>query len=324
MPTITVYRDRQFYVIDNGSRKDFIPEGRIAFRVDTPTTLTAYISPFHKSTIVWVGDAVDILDKDGDPYSTDSLAVINALNIGVDVNLQDQHSEVVDTFFLESISPFTLASDTVASTVSTLEYDFEATAGHGLIVGSELILLDIIADHESYMCVQAVDVNTITVDRPMDSVYPAATTLCQIVNSEMAVDGSATERIFTVRSGVQPTDIVRLVLTILDGSAMDDGKFGGITALTRGFNLRVIDGVQENIFNLKSNGEIKQFCYDVNYSSKAAQGSYGLSARMSFGGQSKHGVTIRLSGSDRLQWIVQDDLTGLTSLRVSAQGHKVV
>ena len=76
------------------------------------------------------------------------------------------------------------------------------------------------------------------------------------------------------------------------------------------------------IFCFKSNQEIKQFCYDVAYSDKAPAGSFGLVARISFGGQSKHGVVLRISDDDVIQWVVQDDLTELTSLKVSVQGHE--
>jgi hypothetical protein len=163
----------------------------------------------------------------------------------------------------------------------------------------------------------------ITLDRPIDFAFAAATTLGRIVISNMAVDGSSTEQIFTVRAGAVPFDITRIIVQMVHAAAGDDGKFGGITAISRGLVMRVVDGVQKTIFNWKTNGDIRNFCFDLSYSDKAPGGENGTGARITFGGQAKHGVVIRLSGDDALQFIVQDNLTALTSLKIVAQGHEV-
>jgi len=323
MATITVYREKQFYVVDDGSKTSFIPEDRISFVVDTPTTLAVYISPFHTSTITWNGLASEIVNKNGASYGTDSLDVIDALNVGVDVNIQDQITPPLDTYFLQSISNFSLLSDTIASTATVLEYNFTAVAAHGIAIGNEIILIDVADDREFYGTVINVVGDVITMDRPLDHAYASATTLGRIVTSEMAVEGSlATPQIYTVRGGTEPADVVRMLITMLDGSSMDDGKFGGITALTNGLVFRVVDGYQKTIFNFKTNQDLRQFCYDVNYASKAAAGSYGLSSRLTFGGQHTHGVVLRVDNTSIIQWVVQDDLTGLDSLKIAAQGSQ--
>jgi hypothetical protein len=104
---------------------------------------------------------------------------------------------------------------------------------------------------------------------------------------------------------------------------MDDSRFGGLPALTRGLVFRIVNGFQRTIFCFKTNQDIKQFCYDVNYSSRAPSGYFGFSSRITFGGQSKHGVVLRLGAGDVLQWVVQDDLTGLDTLKIAAEGHEV-
>jgi hypothetical protein len=245
-------------------------------------------------------------------------------NGGLCVNVQDQTSEPVDSFFNQSVSNFTLAEDTGKSTVDTLVYTFTATSGHGISIGNELLLLDVAADR-SFQC-EAVDVvgDVITVDRPIDHIFTASGTLGRIVTSEMAVVGSlASPQIFTFRAGVNPVDVTRLLLTGLDDSSMDFSKFLGIPALTNGLVLRVCNGFQKTIFNFKTNRDIAQFCYDVNLEARAPSGQFGFSARITFGGQDKHGVVIRLSGTSVLQWVVQDDLSGLISFAGSVQGHQV-
>jgi len=250
--------------------------------------------------------------------------VPNLTNGGADVNIQDQHTPSVDTYFLKELSGFTVAVDTPLSTLTTLYYDFVATAGHGIITGDELLLIDIADDRVFYCEVLNVVTNTITIDRPFDNSFPAATSLGRVVTSNMNVNGAVTPQIFTIRGGaIVEHDMTRFFLTMLSSNSMDDGKFGSLTKLTRGLVLRIINGTQVVIFNFKTNNDIKQFCYDLTYSDKAPAGQFGLSSRMSFAGQDKHGVTLRISGLDAIQWIVQDDLTGLLSLKASGQGHHV-
>lgn len=249
-------------------------------------------------------------------------------NGALPVNIQDQNTPTIDSYFLQSISNFTLASPTVASgiTQGSLVYDFTATTGHGLANGDEILLLDTASNTDFYATVILVSTDTITLDRPIEFLFPTATTLGRIVTSEMAVNGAITEQIFTVRAGVVPFDITRIIMQMTHATAGDDGKFGGITAITRGIVFRIVDlsePHQESIFNFKTNGEIRAFCYDVAYSDKAPGGENGTGARLSFAGQDKHGVTLRISGSDVLQWVIQDDLTGLSSFKVVAQGHEV-
>jgi hypothetical protein len=244
-------------------------------------------------------------------------------NGAVPVNVQDQASPPIDSLFAQSQSLFSLAADTTASTISTLYYKFTAAPGHGIISGEEIILLDEAADRSFIASVISVVVDDIEVDRPIDHVFPSATTLGRVILTNLNVDGSITPQIFSARAGQNPSDFVRFLITMTDDSSMDDSRFGGLPALTRGLVFRIVNGFQRTIFCFKTNQEIKQFCYDVEYSSRAPAGFFGLSSRITFGGQSKHGVVLRIGAGDVLQWVVQDDLTGLDTIRISAQGHEV-
>ena len=243
-------------------------------------------------------------------------------NAAVPVNIQDQVTPPVDSFFLQQLATFQLAADTVASTTTVLSYTFTAVAGHGLVATDEILLLDVAVDRSFYAVVTNVAVNTITVDRPIDHVFPAPG-LNQKVTSEMAVNGSVTPQRFAIQVGTMPIDLTRVIISIVDDVSMDTSKFGDLPALSNGFVFRIVNSYQKTIFNFKTNGDIAQFCYDVNYADKAPAGEFGLTARITFAGQDKHGVVIRLSGQDQAQWIVQDDLTGLLSLKVALQGHEI-
>jgi hypothetical protein len=261
----------------------------------------------------------DITDANPVPISIQQ--PIDSLSGGVEISVQDQTTPPLDALFAQEVSSFTLASDTTASTITTLEYDFEATAGHGIIVGDELILLDVVGNRSLQAQATAVVGDTITLDRPIDHVYPAAISLGRVTTTNMAVDGSTTPQIFTLRAGSVPVDVVRYLITMLSANSMDDGKFGSLAALTNGLVLRIVNGFQKTIFCFKTNGEIKQFCYDLQYASKSAAGTNGLSARITFAGQDKHGVAMRISTGDVIQWVVQDDLTGMLNIQCSVQGH---
>jgi hypothetical protein len=239
---------------------------------------------------------------------------------------QDQTSQPLDAYFAQSVSNFTLSADTGVSGILPVSfvYSFEATAGHAIVVGNEILLLDVANDRSFYATVIAVAVNTITVDRPIDHNFPALTSLGRRVLTNMNVDGSATPQTFSIRAGATETDITRILITITDAAAMDDGKFGSIAGgLARGLVFRIVNSYQKTIFCFKTNGEIKNFCYDGAYtpSTLGPSGAESFSARITFAGPSKHGVALRIGAGDVLQIVVQDNLTTLDSIKVVAQGH---
>lgn len=230
----------------------------------------------------------------------------------------------LDALFAMSISNFTIASVVTPSTIDTLRYNFTATAGHGIAIGNELLLLDVVADWSLQCVALNVVTNLITIDRPIDHAF-AAGSLGRIVTTNMVVDGSVTPKIFTVRAGAIPVEATRFMLTMTSTSPMDDARFGGIDALTRGLVFRIVNGFQKTVFCFKSNQEIKQFCFDVDYSDKAPAGSNGLVARLTFNGEHTHDDVLRFKDTDALQWVVQDNLTvggDLTTLVASAQGRE--
>jgi hypothetical protein len=277
------------------------------------------VKVFYKASLNAASAELEIhaLAHDSVPWSGPDLED----NGGSPVNVQDQSTPPLDAYFAQSISNFTLSADTVAGTVTTVPRTFEATAGHGIILGDEVILLDVAADRALQAVVTGVAVNTIEIDRPLDHVFPAATALGRIVTSEMAVNGAVTPQIFSIRAGENPTDLVRFIITMLDDTAMDLARFGGIPALSNGLVLRIINGFQKTIFNFKTNRDIKQFCYDLDFDPKAPAGQFGLAARITFGGQDKHGVVLRIATGDVVQWVVQDDLTAMDSLKIATMGH---
>ena len=251
--------------------------------------------------------------------------VANKILSGVDVNIQDQHTPPIDSLFLRKLTPFTLSADTVASgkPAASLVYNINVTSGHGLVAGSELLLLDVVSERDFYAVVISSTATAAVLDRPIDHLFPAATTLGRIVSSNMNVNGSVTPVEFSLRAGTIPRDITRIIFTFTGTTIMDDGLFGSITALTRGLVFRIVNSYQRTIFCFKTNGDVKLMAYDGDYGTgiSGPNGTDSFSSRITFGGQTKHGVVLRISTGDVLQIVVQDDLRAMSSCRVSAQGH---
>ena len=113
------------------------------------------------------------------------------------------------------------------------------------------------------------------------------------------------------------------MVSMVCASLVDLSTFGDLTALTEGIVLRKVDGDYRNIWNVKTNNDFSNLAFDLKIYEKTnpAQGIDGLSCRYSFAGQEKHGVALRLEPGEKLEIINPENLTGLTSFRVIAQGH---
>ena len=238
----------------------------------------------------------------------------------VNTNNIDNDTEPIDIPFAQNLGTFILSTDTVASglTVDTLNYTFTANSGHGLVASDEILLIS--TDRSFYAVVITAGATQIVVDRPIDFIYPAGIAL--EINTNMAVDGSITPVIFKAQAGLTPNFIRRVIVTMTDNASMDDTTFGGIPALSNGLVMRFVNSFQKTIFNFKNNGDFAQWAYDLAYSDKRPAGDYGVRSRITFGGLEKHGVVLELSGNDEVQFVVQDDLTDLETVYITAQGNK--
>lgn len=238
----------------------------------------------------------------------------------VEIAIQDQMSDIVDYYLCIQIKDLVLSQNVVLDS-----YTINIASGAGVANGT-------------YVCIQQNSrafqarilsgggTTTLTFDTPLD--YPF-TTSASIANRspQLNVDGNSVVKIASLGpiAGVK-WDITRLIMSMVHSSAADDGKFGGIAALTKGIVIRKSNGIHHTIFNAKTNGDLRERAYDVTFSDNAPAGQYGTSMRRSFNGLDKNGVVIRLDGDleERIEILIQDNLSTLTSFRAVAQGHVVV
>lgn len=263
----------------------------------------------------------DILDDWNASFETSDRNV-TALGIFA----QDQTTPVLTVPFLQGRATISLAIDTVLdSRTITL------TAGHGALVGEIIELADPIVLKFMQSEVIAINVNVITLDQPVNRVYFASTAIAQRSSSDMLINGSITPQIFSILPlPSQQGDMVRIIMEIEGTTDMDSTTFGSDDALTNGCVIRVVepDGNFKNLFNFKSNGDFLSQGFDHSFlQPKTGNAIRGFTSRVTWGGQAKHGVVIRLDGSlnEQLQVVIQDDLTlgANTKFKITAQGHEL-
>jgi hypothetical protein len=240
---------------------------------------------------------------------------------GVAVFVQDQTTESLDIPFLLDRGAFAVNGDTTRDSRF-----FNATAGHSIAVGEIIELADSVTFMQAK--VLGVIVDAIEIDTPINHVYLDGASGTRSTG-DMRVDGSVTPQVFTILPlAGQAGDLTRVILRIESGSAMDYTKFGSLAALTNGCVLRVkrSNGDFRNQVNFKTNGDFIEKAYDNIPQAKSGGGGFGLVSRLTYAGQSKHGVTIRIDGDLGEEWqlVIQDDLSaGLTLLQMSAAGHEL-
>lgn len=246
-------------------------------------------------------------------------------NNGLDVNVQDQSTVTLDSRMLQaSGSPFTLNASTTAGATT-----FVATAATGLVAGDAIFFAE---GNRSYTGEVSAATggapDTVTVRVPIPIVFTASAYVTKVLDdmSASSTGTIASPDIFVVANdGTVSIDVTRILLKMVTTSTPVLTDFGDIAGgLTNGCVLRKFNSANSNYQNIahwKDNSDIAEYMYDMDILTALGVGNDGLKGRMSFGGQDKHGVVIRLEAGDKLQLLIQDDISALTSFRIMVQGH---
>lgn len=254
---------------------------------------------------------------------------------GVAVFVQDQTTEMLDLDFLQEVKTgLSLATDSVATS-----RDITLVPGHGMITGTYPVgdvgtMLEIgspITGRFIQAKVLAVTGDVITLNQLIGNVFPAGSSVNTGNRNLALTDGSATPVIFRVEpSPVQAGDITRIILAIVGPTAMDFSTFGSDPELLVGllFRIRRADGSYKNLRTVNVNIEAMLWGFENNFfAPKTGNADHGIAFRITFAGQSNHGVTSRLDGTqlEQLECVVLDDLTAGTNstIRVMAEGSEL-
>lgn len=246
---------------------------------------------------------------------------------GLDVNIQDQTSDRVSLFLAQILGLVINLSGSVKDASS-----FNVTTdGITPVVGNFICIQENEKiTQEEILTVTPVsgDEYTITIAVPLDITYSASAG-CSIQNVDMDVNGaSATVEFKVIPAPGTTWDINRMIVSMTHGTQGDDGLYGNLSALTNGVYYRKEDGqTSQNLFNARENSDYRNEGYDVTYVARSGGGgTYGTASRVTFNGQDKSGVSIRLDGdnSETFTGVVRDNLTALVKHRVRVQGHVVI
>ena len=246
----------------------------------------------------------------------------------LDVALQDQTTDAIIVYFNQVHDSTALA--VAVPDITTDPRIIVVDSATGIIVGSYIILFDPTSVRFSTFFVTAVNGVNITLDSPIDFEYPIGTSV-DVAIVDMSVNGSVTPQVFGLRGvgtppGIEVSfDVTRIIFTCIAASPVSLSLFADLSALTNGLLLRSRNARIKNIFNVKDNREIQGLMFDFTPSvaTNPAQGEDGFVSRLTFAGQNKIGVAIRLPIGEDLEIWVQDNLLGITSFRIRAEGHIV-
>ena len=241
----------------------------------------------------------------------------------VQVAMQDQFTPMLILPMVQQLGLTTLALDTIINA-----YTMQVTSATGFVIGQHIRIINSLADRFYTGTILGIAGTIITVDNPFDFAYLAGSEVT-ISNINLAVDGSITPVIFTLRTGApsipSSVDITKLLIVCETDGEVDLNKFGDLGILDRGLLFRSINGDQHNIFNIKSNRDFAGIStkFTPFTATNPAQGINGFSWEFAFNGQHELGVTQRVDQFGNLEMLVQDDLLLIISLSVFLEGHVV-
>ena len=324
---ISITFNRGCYIIDTGGPILRYPLASTELTTNGDDVIIAPVSSDSRRSKVVRGHYSDFTSPSGS--SAEEVAQgIQDLNAGVDINIQDQTTDAVIIHFNKVSNSTTLS---VAAEIDDgLNYTITVVDDTGVVAGSMIILFHPASERFSTAHALSTTNNVITLDRPIDFDYPIGT-FVDIASVDLAVDGSSTRQVFGLRgTGAPPGvdisfDMTRIILVCTCENAVNMSTFGDIIGgLTNGLVLRTRNDRYHNIFNIKTNLDISNIMYDFDFFDSTKQEAvYGFKGRLTFAGTSKIGVAIRLPIGTDAEFLVQDNLSGLTSLKVFAEGHIV-
>lgn len=248
-------------------------------------------------------------------------------NGGVPVNIQDQTTRAV---ILPLVQQLGATTNSIAIVGDGLLRTLTVTDSTGMVAGQHIRVIDSVNDNYWSGGILNVAANIITVDTPFDDgvTYPISTQVT-FSNADLGVDGSVTPVAFKLRTGSPSipslVDITRIILTCTTSTAVDLNKFGDLAALAVGLVFRLDIADAYTLGNAKTNKDLAGFSYDFTpwVASNPGQGIDGFTMRMTFAGQNKIGVALRVDSTENVELLVQDDLTGLVTFNAIVEGHLV-
>ena len=271
--------------------------------------------------------------------TTSSKLTITKLNENVPISIKDPlepNGSIPVTLQDQTTPPFIIYASQVTNTTTLAvaaepdDTDIEVADTNGINTGDYLGIFNTVTDAFYVGTVIDIVANVLSMDTPIDMNFDIGNVVGTGITN-MNVDGSATTEVFTLRGadpGLSVTlDITRIMILCVTNTATELTDFGDIGGgLLKGLVMRRADGMINNIFNFKTNIEMKGAMYDWDAleASNPGQGVFGFSGRLTFAGQNKMGVVIRIGPGESVELLVQDNLTSLLRLNVIFEGSLAI
>jgi len=226
----------------------------------------------------------------------------------------------------------TIARTTLTANVSIDDETCNVADVTDMAAGQLLIVTSTVGARYFTSRILGISSNEITLDSPFDYAFESGQEAVA-TTTDMAVDGSVTPEVFGLRvaeplsGGIGLTvDVTRLIFKCFTDGATPLSAFGDIeNGIEKGFLVRRRNGYTQNLFDFHNNGEMAELMYDWTpyVASNPSQGQNGFVGRLTFAGQSKIGVAIRLEAGHDIEFHVRDDLSDLELFEVTIEGHVV-
>lgn len=254
--------------------------------------------------------SVYLHDGEGNP--------ISSLNGALDIHDSHVHTAPVNQY----LHRHKIVTTTLSTAIVSGDYVINVVSSVGMNIGDKIQIANG-AEESTFPEITLIVGNALTLDRPIDFAFSIGDTVdvVEIDMNEIATQASPYSYKVAPSVGVV-WHLQRILLSMTHSTAGDLGLFGNQTRLTNGVVLRAnISGQNYTFTTWHKNADIKDDMYDVEFDVRSGGGgTYGTTGRGSF---NKIGVTVRLDGTagDYLEVLTQDDLSGLLTFRIKAQGH---
>ena len=244
----------------------------------------------------------------------------------IDVLIQDSVSPLFQYFMMDEQK----TDITLTAPVAIDDEVVNVSAGHGFTgaAGEHIVMYE--NNRYLQLAVTGVATNAISIAEPSTVAYTVADAAVVRGNILMNVDGSSTpvEFLTKLRNFTVPVDISSVVITMQHGTNVpDDGKFGGLAALTKGIYWHKHDGAVFSLGNYTMNQDFRDVGGSVEYTTKAPAGTNATN--ITFDIKEIFGQVIRLDPriNDFMKAVVRDNINsgaGMAKLTTSFIGSYTV
>jgi hypothetical protein len=208
----------------------------------------------------------------------------------IDNNPQSQTSALFQYFLMQEQK----TDITLTSSVSLDDIVISVSSGHGFVAASGEMIVIWEGSRFMQAVVIGVSVNDITIEIPSAIEFSTNAVVIR-GNKNMNVDGSSSpvDFLFKMYDASIPIDISKVMITMQHGANVpDDGKFGGLAALTNGVYFRQVNGARLNLGNYTKNSDFKDRGASVEYTDKAPAGTNGTNIKFEI--ENTFGQVIRI------------------------------